>query len=315
MKNVLLLLLAAFFAADGAWSQSPPLPKNGIAYSIGGTLTIKSASGETVRVIKTTPPIGTFAISPDGKSVVFAPPGPEHNGGPLYLLSLATGRARRLIHAPAYSKHEVYADPDFSPDGKEVIFAIHAQPRGDAVVSAGPFAILNLRSGAVQNLPSTVNIDGYGSAYGGSPRWSPDGRQLFLNLESDFALTTPSGKHLSDTSEWTTGEGDTFAVDWLGNGCVVYIGGRDWKAAEEQPAKLLRLSTHRIESLDKVLGLAPAQVTNLIAFSPSIRVRKTGSKLVVETDSGTWSIADTERNPNVRIFSVWADAQVPAACR
>ena len=315
MKNMSLLLLIAFFSVDGAWSQSPALPQNGVAYSVGGTLTIKSASGETVRVMKTTPPIGSFAISPDGKSVVFAPLGPERNGGPLYLLSLATGETTRLIHAPVYNKREVYADPDFSHDGKEVVFAIHAQPRGDAVISAGPFATLNLQSGAVNELPSTVNIDGYGAAFGGSPRWSPGGQQLFLNLESDFALTTPSGERLQDTSDWTAGEGDTFAVDWLGNGCVVYIGGKDWKAAAEQPAKVLQLSTHQTEPLDKVLGLAAAQVTNLIAFSPTIRVRKVGVNLVVETDSGTWNITDADEHPNVRVFSTWTDAQVPAICR
>jgi len=315
MKSSVLLLLVAFFSVNGVRAQPAALPKDGVAYSVGGTLTIKSASGETVRVIKTTPPIGSFAISPDGKSVVFAPLGPEHNGGPLYLLSLATGEAKRLIHVPVYTKREVYADPDFSPDGDEVIFAIHAQPRGDAVMSAGPFAILNLRTGIVRELPSTINIDGYGAAYGASPRWSPGGGKLFLNLESDFALTTPSGEHLQDTSDWTAGEGDTFAVDWLGSGCILYIGGKDWKSAEEQPAKVLQLSTHQTESLDKVLGLAPAQVTNLIAFSPAIRVRKVGGNLVVETNSGSWSVADADEHPNVRVFSTWTDAQVPAICR
>lgn len=315
MKNAVLLLLVAFFSVDGAWSQSPALPKDGVAYSADGTLIIKSASGKTARILKTTPPIGTFAISPDGRSIVFAPLGPERNGGPLYLLSLSTGETRRLIHAPVYSKQEVYADPEFSPDGKQVVFAIHAQPRGDAVISAGPFGILNLQSGAVKELPSTINIDGYGAAYGASPRWSPNGERIFVNLESDFALTTPSGEHLQDTSEWTAGEGDTFAVDWLGNGCVVYIGGKDWKTAEEQPAKVLQLSTHQSEPLDKLLGVASVQVTNLIAFSPAIRVRKAGGKLVVETDGDTWSITDAAEHPIVHVFSTWTDAQVPATCR
>jgi len=309
------LLLVAIVSMNACWSQSPVLPKDGVAYSLGGILTVKSASGETVRVIKTTMPIGTFAISPDGKSVVFAPLGPERNGGPLYLLSLATSKTRRLIHAPVYTKHEVYADPAFSPDGKEIIFAIHAQSRGDAVVSAGPFAILNLRTGAVRKLSSTINIGGYGAAYGTSPRWSPDGQQLFLNLESDFALTTPSGEHLQDTSGWTVGEGDSFAVDWLGKGCIVYMAGKDWKAAENEPAKLLQLSTHQTESLAKILGLPPAQVTNLIAFSPAIRVRKAGGILVVENSSGTWNIPDADEHPNVSVFSTWTNAQVPAVCR
>jgi hypothetical protein len=323
MKRMLLLLLVVFFLNSAARPES--LRKSGgvVAYSVEGVLTIKSAPGRTLHVFKTTPPVGTFAISPDGQSIVFAPlgPAPMHNGGQLYLLSISTGKIRRLIHAPIYNKWEVYAYPDFSPDGKQVVFAIHSQlgavpsDGDDAVMDAGPFAILDLRTGVVKKLPATVNIDGYGAAYGASPRWSPNGERIFVNLESDFALTTPSGKHLQDTSGWTSGEDDTFAVNWLGNGCVVYIGGKDWKAAEEQPAKVLLLGTHKTEPLNMLLDVAPAQVTNLVAFSPTIRVRKAGDKLVVETDSGTWSVTDAELYPHVRILSTWTDAQVPATCR
>jgi hypothetical protein len=242
-----------------------------------------------------------------------------HNGGQLYLLSISTGKIRRLIHAPVYNKREVYAYPDFSPSGNQVIFAIHSQlgaapsDGDDAVTDAGPFGIIDLRSGVVKKLPSTVDIQGNGPAYGTSPRWSPDGGQIFVNLENDFALTDSSGSHLQSTSEWTLD--DTLALDWLGNGCIVYIGGKDWKAAEEQPAKVLHLSTHQTEPLDKLLAVASAQVTNLIAFSPTIRVRKVGDKLVVETNSDTWSVADAEEHPTVRIFSTRTDAQVPALCR
>ncbi len=64
-----------------------------------------------------------------------------------------------------------------------------------------------------------------------------------------------------------------------------------------------------------LLDVAPAQVTNLVAFSPTIRVRKVGDKLVVEAENGTWSVADPDEHPSVRILSTWTDAQVPAPCR
>ena len=233
MTRILALLVLVLLWSGRVWSQLLPDSGDAVAYSIGGTLTIKSASGRTLHMFKTTPPVGTFAISPDARSVVFAPLGarPMHNGGQLYLLSISTGKIRRLIHAPVYNKREVYAYPDFSPSGNQVVFAIHSQlgaapsDGDDAVTDAGPFGIIDLRSGVVKKLPSTVDIQGNGPAYGTSPRWSPDGRQIFVNLEDDFALTDSSGSHLQSTSAWT--QDNTLALNWLGNGCIVYIGGKD----------------------------------------------------------------------------------------
>lgn len=323
MRRVFLLLLIGLFLNSVARSESLSNSGGIVAYSVEGILTIKSASGKTLHVFKTTPPVGTFAISPGGQSIIFAPLGPRpmQNGGQLYSLSISTGKIRRLTYAPVYNKWEVYAYPDFSPDRNQVVFAIHSQlgaipsDGDDAVMDAGPFAILDLRTGILKKLPATVIIDGYGAAYGTSPRWSPNGERIFVNLESDFALTTPSGEHLQDTSGWTAGEDDTFAVNWLGNDCVVYIGGKNWKAAENEPAKVLLLGTQKTELLNNLLNVTAAQVTNLVAFSPTIWVRKVGNKLVIETENGTWSVADPDEHPNVRVFSTWTDARVPAPCR
>ncbi|HVB58032.1 MAG TPA: hypothetical protein VNE63_16605 [Candidatus Acidoferrales bacterium] len=321
MKRILLLLLVGLFLNSAARSESLRNSGGAVAYSVEGILTIKSASGRTLHVFKTTPPVGTFAISPDGQSIVFAllGPGPMHNGGQLYLLSIATGKVHRLTHTPVYNKWEVYAYPDFSPSGDQVVFAIHSQlgavpsDGDDAVMDAGPFAVLNLRSGVVKKLSSTENIDGNGPGYGTSPRWSPDGKKLFLNIEDDFFLTNSSGKPLQDISNWT--QGSLFALDWLGNECIVSVGGNDWEAAEKEPAKVLLLDMHKTEPLAKLLGVAPAQVTGLIALSPTIRVRKIGDKLIIETHNGTWSVVDPDHYPNVRILSTWTEAQVPSVCR
>lgn len=318
MKRILLLLLLVLFSNSAARSQSLQNSGGAVAYSVGGVLTIKSASGKTLHVFKPTPPVGTFAISPNGRNIVYAPlgPAPMHNGGQLYLLSISTGKVRRLTHTTVYDKREVYAYPDFSPDGREVAFAIHVQMPGDgndAVMSAGPIAVLDLRSGTVRKIPSTEDVGGYGPDYGWWPLWSPDGEKLLLNIGDDVFLTNRSGKPLENITNWM--QDSVLALNWLGNGCVIYIGGKDWKAAEEQPAKVLLLSTHKTEYLNKLLGVAPSEVTHLVAFSPTIQVQKIGDKLVIETRNGTWSAFDPDQHPNVRIFSTWKDAQVPAACR
>lgn len=314
MRACLLLLLMAF--AKGEMISQSPAPSDIVAYAIGGVLTIRTASSEKIlHVLKTTPPIGTFAISPDMRSVVFAPKGPEGNGGPLYLVSIADGKQRRLIGKPIYNKREVYAVPDFSPTGHQIVFAVRAQPRGDAVVSAGPFALLNLTSGTARELSSTLNIQGYGPAYGDSPRWSPDGAKMFFNLESDFAIASEAGLNFQDTSRWTAGQGDTFAVDWLGNSCIVYIGGKTWEDAAQSPAKILHIKTHETGELSSLLAVAPKDVTDLIAISPSVRVTKSGNVIVVRSGSSSWTFADSDRHPIIRVVSMYSDANVPSSCR
>lgn len=324
MGRALLVLLLVFIACGQARPKSHALPKDGVAYSTHGTLVIKDAFGKTVRVIKTKPSIGSFAISPDRKSVVFAPSGTYceggelgTNGGPLYLLSLASGHVRRLIpsHKHVFSTWEVYADPDFSPDGTHVAFAVHATSCGDAVMASGPVAVLDLRNGIFKALPSTVNPDGQGTAYVTSPRWSPGGDQLALNLEDVLVLTDPSGTSLQDVYTWTSPPEAASVVGWLGNHCLAYMGGNDWNVAVSRPASVLDLRTHRSKRLDKVMGVDPGRVTHLVAFSPTIQVRKSGNKLIVETQHGTWNIVDPEDYPNVRVFSTWTDSQLPPGCR
>lgn len=323
MKRIFPLLLLLVLPSWPAFSQSAARSEGVVGYSIGGVLTIKSADGKTLHVFKTNPPVGTFALSPNGQSVVFAPlgPKPNHNGGPLYLLSIPSGKTRRLTHGRIYSKWEAYSDPDFSPDGKEVVFAIHSQlgpvptDGDDAVMDAGPFAVLDLRTGVVKKLPSTLHIGGEGPAYGGSPHWSPNGKKILLNLGFFFALTGPSGDHLQDTSDWASANEVTYAVNWLGNACIVYIGGKDWKTAEEQPAKVLNLLTHKTEPLDKLFDVNPDQVTNLVAFSPSISVRELADYLIVQTGNGSWSLPNAGKYSDVRVLPASADPQIPSACR
>jgi hypothetical protein len=195
------------------------------------------------------------------------------------------------------------------------LFAIHASSGGDAVMASGPFAILNLRSRKVRKLSATVKINGYGAAYGGSSRWSPDGRHIFLNFESGFELTDPSGQALEDTSSWIHDADMTFAVDWLGNACIVFIGGADWKEAEERPARALDLKTHQTTPLASVLGTPLQQFANLVAFSPSIWVLKEGAELTVHTDSEHWKVPGAGPDSNVRIFPDSAHVRIPENCR
>lgn len=256
--------------------------------------------------------------------MVFAPPGTPceggglgTNGGPLYEISLSTGHTRRLTASRkhVYAKWEVYADPDYSPDGTKVITAVHATSCGDAVMASGPIASLDLQTGDLKALPASMDIGGYGPVYGADPRWSPDGKKLVVDLESSADVMDATGKSLQDIDQWMPSPVPNSSLGWLGNDCIVFIGGNDWGKARSKPASVLDVSTHLIERLDVLLGVAPVRVTHLVALSPAIQVRKSGGKLIVETQHGTWDIADAEPYPHVRVYSNGSKSQVPLTCR
>ena len=167
----------ALVAAQFAPLVSRPLDDNRAAVGVSsrGVLSIATASGKVLRTLSPKPPIGNFAISSDGQRVVFSPQGAGY-GGPLYLLSVPSGRTEALVHDHYYSRGEVYADPDFSPDGDTVVFAVHAQANGDLVEASGPFATVDLRTRSVHVLPATMDIDSGGIAFANEPVWFPTAR-------------------------------------------------------------------------------------------------------------------------------------------
>jgi hypothetical protein len=314
--KVISCTIILWFWASCAWSKPEVIPPTGVAYSANGHLVVLTASGAVARVVNAKVPISSFAIAPDRRSVIYAPAGPQDAGGPLYELSLITGQARMLIRTQIYDKREVYADPDFSPDGSRIVFAIHAQPTGDGVTMAGPFAIFDTERQATRVLRSTMSFGGYGPTYGSGPRWSPGGNRIFLNLVGDFAITNRSGEHLQMPDQWThVPIENMFAIGWWGNNCIVYKGGDTWAIAETRPAKLLLIKSLRSRRLTTLLHADPADVTHLVAFSPAIWVQKVGRTLVVHSHGRTWSVFTGTRYPYVRIFGGQSEQDVPRECK
>lgn len=330
MKSLVPLVLLLIAVPTFGWSRfsSATIPTVGVVYTSHGALIIKDAAGKTVRTIRANVPIGSFSISPDRRSVVFAPPGRKcsapglgRQGGPLYLLTLSTGQMRQLItdRIHIYSEREVYADPDFSPDGTQIVFAIHSESCGDAVMTAGPYALLDRRTHVARTLASTVDPGGHhhGPAYGFDPRWSPDGQRILVNFDDAFDITTASSSQLlgvSTSKNWiptAMAMSGTTGVGWLGNRCVVFAAGE----GNLTSTYVLNLDTHRTESLARFLGMSSDQTTDLVAFSPTIWVRRLGDKLIAETPHGSWSIDDVDQHTYLRVISSWTGEQVPLKCR
>ena len=113
------------------------------------------------------------AWSPDGTELIYS------MDGTLWRQRLGVAIARQLTSGPAYDYQ-----PDWSPDGRSVVFARYAR---DAI----ELQILDLQSGRVTPLTANgaVNVE---------PRWSPDGTRIafvstVFNRRWHIFVLTPAG--------------------------------------------------------------------------------------------------------------------------
>ena len=222
--------LAASLTAQ-AIAQSPEGPV--VAFVTGTTLVLTSASGQVTQRIDLRHPVYNFALSSDRKLLVTVAPDTA-TGGNLDLLDLQTQRQTRLTSGNLYFKAseldkgetEVYDDPQFSPDGRSIAFAIHTDNPGDgndAINDSGPIAVMDLQSRKVRVLKATENIDGQGLCFANSPMWSPDGKWILFNCENGAFVTDAQGISLRDLKLGTDEDALTSAVSWVGNRCVLYL--------------------------------------------------------------------------------------------
>jgi hypothetical protein len=286
-----------------------------VAYSSGGALFLATASGQIVKTLRPNPAIGNFAISADASTVAFIPLGAKPNGGPLYWLDTTSGRTRRLKTRPAYVKGEVYADPDISPDGRHAAFAIHATATGDAVGAAGPFATMNLNTGEINVLNATRMWGGVEPVFGKSPRWSPDGKRILLNVEGTFAIAGADGASKQEmgraTESGPTDERATFGISWIGNNCVAYIyySGRDATEFKHAPAHILNLRTLQKQPAEALLGSA---LPGLADIAWPLRARYDGDGMVIEGPAGSWTVP--AHDATVRLVPRPSD-KIPDTCK
>ena len=234
--NLLFVVLAAALAR-----ATPPQ----VAYAENGVLHIATSAGIVVRTIKTSVPICDFAVARDFSKVVFVPCNTNRYGGELHILDLKTGEVERLTHGPYWTTdvteatdndellREVYANPEFSPDGSRIVFAVRDIPADggdtDAIEASGPLATMDLDTRRVQILKSTLDVSVHEPAFANHPKWSLDGRQILVSFESGYAVVPSDGTtlreldptDLPDDSNWST------AFGWVTDRCILTALGRD----------------------------------------------------------------------------------------
>jgi Tol biopolymer transport system component/DNA-binding winged helix-turn-helix (wHTH) protein len=160
----------------------------------------------------TKPPIYPKSLrwSPDDTQILFHDFSPEHQDA-MYAVSSKGGTPHRLL--PGDTRPE--QDPNWSPDGRRVIFAAYGSN------SAGPTAkpqvrILDLNTREITTLPERP---------GGfwSPRWSPDGRYIAGLSEGSTDLILFN----LQTKQWTTMFHGTLVgfPSWSHDGRFIYFHG------------------------------------------------------------------------------------------
>jgi len=296
-----------------AWCQANPA----LAYSEDGILYLMSRTGEATRRIQASQSIHDFALSPDAKSVAFNSAKWGDYGGPLYLLTVASGSVIRLTPPPAH-KSEVYGDPEFSPDGTQLAIAVHAQAHGDIVEGSGPVAIISLATRQMSVVRATADMGGGWPAFSNQPHWSPDATRLLVNFEVFPAVVPVHAGKLRLLDSLMGGGGAVWAeaLAWLGSRCVVYADGKDPNQTDRNPARVLNLVTGATKPASKVLGVPDADVTDIIAFSSDLWVRRDRSKLVVESGHALWKLpVQNSGRVIVRMVPDGHPGNVPEACR
>jgi WD40 repeat protein len=313
-----LLATLLVIAPNFAGSESKPA----VAYSRGSTVTLATASGRATRTFPTNRAGSDFAISPDLKLLVTVAATTTY-GGALDLEDIGSGARSRLVSGPVYFKQlprgekEVYADPRFSPDGKQVVFAVHVNSPGDgndAMGAAGPIAIVDIASRQVRILKSTTNIDGEaeGLCFANTPMWSANGKWIFFSCEDGAFITDAGGKTLrplkigSDEKPWTTG------IGWVGENCVLYVQAVDGGRDDTYEVRLLNLRTSQTQDATSVLPGLHGAVSGLIEASELAKVRRTPSGLQIESETKAWTLPV---GSHAHLLGGWTTAHLPAMCK
>ncbi len=264
----LLILVVALSPMSGGASGQADSPR--VAYVTQGTLYVVTASGKLLETAKPETAIEDFAISSDASQVAFPVRGKNRYGGQIYLLAVSSGHLTRLTAGLrpevqlGSGEREVYDEPDFSPDGNQILFDVHYENAGDAndlVMASGPLAVMNLKTRHTRILQATKNIDGHGPAFTNNPSWSPNGEKILVDFEAGAAVLGPDGAGLIDLSdEMIQDRGEVLpgGFSWLGNACVVYFLDEENRTGPDfahKEVRILHLKTRTSEPAARLLGV------------------------------------------------------------
>lgn len=332
VSNLVVVALVAVFVFPAiAQTSNEPV----VAFVTGTTLNLAASSGIVTQRIELKHPVYDFALSLDRKLLITVSPDTPH-GGNLYLLNMQTHAQTKLTNGHLYFKNlnkgetEVYADLQFSPDGKSVVFGVHGNVNNDgndAEENSGPFAVYEIASHETRVLKSTTNIDGQGECSEWNPMWSPDGKWILFNCEDGAFITDARGTTLRDLKMGTDSEAGTSAVSWVGNGCVLYMQShRDASSLnqERDGIRLFNLRTSESRIFTVIPILPKESLAGLRESSDEASIMQSSSGVAIETREKVWTFPEIEqvfdgyhsrKAPAAHVIGGWQPSSIPPECK
>lgn len=317
-----------------AIAQIPDEPV--VAFVNGTVLNLANSFGEIVQKIDLGHPVYDFALSRNRNMLVTVSQDTGH-GGNLSLVDLKSHRETRLTDGHLYFRHlnkgetEVYADLQFSPDDKSIVFGIHGNVNSDAndaEENSGPFAVYDISSQKIRVLKSTTNIDGQGECSEWNPSWSPDGKWILFNCENGAFITDVQGTTLRNLKLGTDQDALTSAVSWVGNRCILY-GQSHTTNGSLDPSKdevlLYNLQTAASQKPESRMPFPDWIVTGLLEASDAAFVLESSASddKIIETSVKKWELPSTRLDfngftplvaPAAHILGGWHPSSIPHGC-
>jgi hypothetical protein len=316
-----VILIIAFPIVTVASSTLKPSDGPYVAYVYHGSIFFRSASGKVVAKVSPSKSINAFTVSSDLKSIVFTAKGGGGYGGALYRYELTSGKLVRLaknlhILQEGVAK-EVYSNPDFSSDGRKIVFSVRALPAGDTVEASGPFVLMNLQTKSTRILGARDSSSKklWPNEFSISSFWSPDDKYIALNYDDGYELVTPTGRSYSPLPDLPSNWDWAIALGWIGRHCLVVQGGDGPGDAKQNPALVVNISNDTIKSLGDMLGLSGTDTQNLVAVTGQLRVQKIGTHLIVDGLGHRWETRQFDDDATVIIIGGQPAEGVSNECR
>lgn len=153
------------------------------------------------------PPMGNTTWSADSKKIVYQLSIGENKNSELFIYSLETGNTENITNSPSFD-----ADPSFSPDGNQVVFA--STRDGNAEVY-----LMNSDGSDVRRLTNNPSWDNH-------PLFSPDGTAIAFNSDrenenEDVYLMNVDGSNLKKLTNFDKSNETVEPGSWSPDGTKI----------------------------------------------------------------------------------------------